>query len=84
MDPADIRAFAARDWASLEEQKARFWIERKRAVSMAEVLALADSLRRHAQELKPDWPNLAEQAADLAVHRRVAEALRACCTLRPR
>jgi hypothetical protein len=78
MDASDIRAFVARDWASLEDQKARFWADRKRTMSPSEALEVADDLRRHAQALKPDWPDPAERAADLAVHRRVAEALGAC------
>jgi hypothetical protein len=84
MDAADIRAFVARDWAGLEDQKARFWADRKRTMSPSEALEVADGLRRHAQALKPDWPDPAERAADLAVHRRVAEALGACSRLRSR
>lgn len=71
----DLVAFARRDWAALEQEKAAFWAERKALLSAAQVLALGDELRRHAQTLKPDWPDAAEQAEDLAVHRRVSEAL---------
>jgi hypothetical protein len=84
MDAADIRAFARRDWASLEDEKARFWAHRKSTMSPSEALAVADDLRAHAQALKPDWPDPAERAADLALHRRVSEAHRACSKLRSR
>lgn len=47
-------------------------------MSPAEALELGDALRRHALLLKPDWPDPTERAAELAVHRRIAEALRAC------
>ena len=77
MQEADIRAFARRDWAALERQKARFWADRKPAMTPDEALALGDALRRHAQTLRPDWPDAAERAADLALHARVGEALRA-------
>ena len=77
MEPADILAFARRDWAAIEREKARFWAERKSHMTAAEALELGDALRRHTQSLKPDWPRADERTADLAVHLRVAEALRA-------
>lgn len=77
MQEADIRAYARRDWSALDAQKARYWAERKRAMSAADALELGDALRRHAQSLRPDWPDAAERAADLTLHARVAEALRA-------
>lgn len=80
----DVVAFARRDWAALEEGKAAFWAERKASLSAAQVLALGNELRRHAQSLKPDWPDAAERAEDLAVHRRVSEALRAAGRQRAR
>jgi hypothetical protein len=79
MDDADIRSFARRDWAALEREKARFWAERKPAMTPEEALAVGDALRRHAQRVRPDWPDAAERAADVALHARVAEALRAVC-----
>jgi hypothetical protein len=68
----DIRAFARRDWAALNGCKARFWAERKRAMTAGDALELGDTLR-----LRPDWPDPTERAADLTLHARVAEALRA-------
>jgi len=78
MEARDVRALVRRDWARLSEDKARFWAARKRTMSPAEALELGDALRRHALLLKPDWPDPTERAAELAVHRRIAEALRAC------
>ena len=77
MHEADIRAFARRDWAELDDRKARFWAERKRGMKAGDALELGDALRRHARRLRPDWPDAAERAADLALHARVSEALRA-------
>jgi len=73
----DILAFARRDWAMVAESKTRYWLERKRTLSAAELLAVGDQLRRHALTVRPDWPTEAERAADLATHERVTEALRA-------
>jgi hypothetical protein len=84
MDRGDVRAFVDRDWAAIEEQKARFWSDRKHGMTAVEALAVGDALRRHAQSVKPDWPDDAERRADLAVHARVAEALRAVSLHRPR
>lgn len=84
MRPEDVMAFVRRDWAAVEEGKAAFWAERKASISAAQVLALGDGLRRHARTLKPDWPDAAERAEDLAVHRRVSEALRAVIRQRAR
>jgi len=84
MNRDDVLAFARRDWAALEAEKARFWTERKASMSPSEALTVGDALRRHAQALKPDWPDFAERAADLAVHCRVSEALNAVSRHRAR
>jgi hypothetical protein len=80
----DVLAFARRDWAAVEDAKARFWAERKSSMSAADALAVGDGLRRHAQAVKPDWPSPADRAADLAVHSRVSEALGAVSRYRSR
>jgi hypothetical protein len=77
VDRDDILAYARRDWSLVAEAKDDFWITRKRALTAAEVLAVGDELRRHASALRPDWPTPADREADLAVHLRVTEALRA-------
>ena len=77
MRPDDLRAFAARDWARLAQSKRASWRARKQHRSAAELLAAADVLRRHARMIRPDWPSPRDRDADIATHRRVAEALRA-------
>lgn len=84
MDADDIRAFARRDWNAIAESKAGFWAERKPAMTPDEALAVAEGLRRHARALRPDWPDIRERDDDLAVHARVAEALRAVSAIRSR
>ena len=59
------------------ESKTRYWLERKRTLSAAELLAIGDQLRRHALAVRPDRPTEAERSADLATHERVTGALRA-------
>jgi len=73
----DLVRFAARDWAAVADEKARFWVERKHTMSHADVLRLGDELRRHALAVRPDWPTEADRVADRATHFRVSEALRA-------
>lgn len=77
MTREDLVRFATRDWAVIADDKARYWAERKRTMSPAEVLRLGDDLRRYASALRPGWPNEADRAADRATHGRVTEALRA-------
>lgn len=77
MKREDIRAFARRDWAAIADAKATFWAGRKRSMTAADVLAIAEMLRQHALQVKPGWPNADERAADLAVHVKISEALRA-------
>ena len=77
MNREDIRAFALRDWAAIAAAKADFWADRKRSMTAADVLATAEVLRQQALQVKPGWPDAAERAADLAVHVRISEALRA-------
>jgi hypothetical protein len=72
----DIRAFARREWGLVAAAKRRYWIERKRALSPAEALAVAERLRLHVRALRPDWPSPAERAADLEAHARVSGSLR--------
>jgi hypothetical protein len=83
VDRHAILAFVGRDWSQVAEAKAAFWRGRKPGRSASEILAAADDLRRHAQAMKPGWPTEDERRADLAVHERVAEALRAA-SHRPR
>jgi len=80
----DIRTFAKRDWAAIADAKARFWAERKRSMTAAEALTIAEMLRRHTRQVKPGWPDADERAADMALHVRISEALRAVPPYRSR
>ena len=77
MNPADLRAFACRDWALIAAAKTECRMEQKRGLPLADILELADQLRRHAMAIRPGWPGADEQTEDLVVHLRVSEALRA-------
>jgi hypothetical protein len=72
----EIRAFAGREWPVVEEAKRRYWANRKKALSPAEALAVAEGLRLHVRALRPDWPSLDERADDLEMHAKVAARLR--------
>lgn len=74
MDPADIRAYVNRDWDLIA------WTKLEYAISLApaDKLRIADELRRHAQAVRPDWPDAQALDEDLAAHIRVSQALRAC------
>jgi hypothetical protein len=72
----EIRAFAGREWRLVEEAKRRYWVERKRVLSPAEALSVAEGLRCHVRALRPDWPSPAERAEDLETHAQVAARLR--------
>ena len=84
MNADDIRGFARRDWAAVADAKARFWVDRKRAMAPGEALAISEMLRQHARALRPDWPDARERDEDRAVHERVSEALRAVSPVRSR
>ena len=84
MNGDDIRAFLSRDWAAIDEEKARFWVERGRQMTAAEALAAAEALRLHVRRVHPGWPDQAGRDADVAVHVRVTEALRAVSRHRSR
>lgn len=84
MTRGDIVAFARREWALVEAQKARFWAERKGTLSPTDAIRIGDELRRHAWALRPGWPRETERAEDLTNHLRVAEALRAVHSSRAR
>jgi hypothetical protein len=72
----EIRAFAGREWPLVEEAKQRYWTERKRTLSPAKALEVAEGLRCHVRALRPDWPSLTERAEDLEMHAKVSACLR--------
>lgn len=83
MDGDALRQFVRRDWSAVATSKTRFWHELKSRRTAAELLAVADQMRSHAQRLRPDWPTRRDRLDDLLVHQRVGEALRAVAS-RPR
>jgi len=70
-----LRSFARRDWALVEELKRSFWIERRKRMPPAEAIRIGDELREQVHGMRPDWPTRAERDADLAAHVRLAELL---------
>ena len=72
LDPADLRAYAGRDWAAPERlarrDRARMPVEHK--------VNLAIALYEAAKETQPGWPDEATRRADLAHHLRVKDLLR--------
>jgi hypothetical protein len=77
VDRDSVREFVRRDWSAVAASKARFWQALKAGRSAAEVLGVADQMRRHVQRVRPDWPGRQHRLDDLRVHQRVGEALRA-------
>jgi hypothetical protein len=77
VNPDDIRAFARRDWAAIADAKAAFWASRKQPMTPVEALEIAEMLRQHVLRVQPNWPDDAEREADLAIHVRISEVLRA-------
>jgi hypothetical protein len=75
-DPAALRAFANRDWASAAEAKALWWRDWKREHGPAAGLRIGDELRRQALAARPDWPSEREREEDLAMHLRLIEVIR--------
>jgi hypothetical protein len=63
-------------WKRIAEWKAESWVERQRARSPSERLQAAEALRTHVRTLRPDWPDAASRAADLAAHTRLSELMR--------
>ena len=77
MDRDALRQFAGRDWLAVATSKTRHWRTLKTARPAADVLAIADRMRVHAQQIRPDWPTPQQRLDDVQVHQRVGEALRA-------
>ncbi len=83
MDRNALRQFADRNWLTVATSKTRHWRTLKTARFAADVLAIADRMRVHAQQVRPEWPTPQQRLDDVRVHQRVGEALRAV-TGRPR
>ena len=68
MDPADIRAFAGRDWAAAEASKRAYLAERAREGDGMWAFWAAQALFEHMRALRPDFPTEADHAGDLEHH----------------
>jgi hypothetical protein len=75
-DPAALRAYVERDWASAARDDERSWIEQARRDGPAGGIRVADELRRQVLAMRPDWPSERERDEDRATHLRVIDALR--------
>jgi hypothetical protein len=71
LDPADLRAYAARRW-DLPERLAR---AERAAQSVERKLQPAIALYEAARATRPDWPDEATRRADLETHLRVKRLL---------
>ncbi len=72
----NLRAFVDRDWTAAREAKERYGVELARTRVPLDALRLADDLRRHAQQVRPNWPSAEDRRADLEAHIRLSELLR--------
>ena len=77
MDRDALRQFARRPWSAVAGSKTRHWRALKTGRSAADVLVIADRMRIHAQQIRPEWPTPLQRLDDVRVHQRVGEALRA-------
>ncbi|HYB94341.1 MAG TPA: hypothetical protein VEC39_05180 [Vicinamibacterales bacterium] len=78
-----MRRFMQRDWHRVDAAKASYWRALKHTRPAADLFAAADALRQHALTVHPSAGDWRSREDDIAVHVRVAEALRAVAR-RPR
>ena len=74
VNPADLRAFAERDWAASERSKREYWAECYRREGSGPARRAATALLEHARGLGA-YPTDADRAADLAHHGQLRELL---------
>jgi hypothetical protein len=74
-DPAALRAFRDRDWASVRRAKEQFWADDHATRGPLAGLRAGAALREHARAVDPSWPNEAQRAEDLAHHLELAAKL---------
>lgn len=75
MDPAHIRAFAARDHAEVERLKIEHWARLYRESGEQATLDAGHALYEHARRVRPDFPTERDRAEDLAHHVRLKALL---------
>lgn len=71
LDPAELRAYARRDWGAPERLSRR----RNANLPVADKVRLAIDLSAAARATRPDWPDDAARRADLETHLRVRALL---------
>ena len=71
LDPADLRAYAGRDW----EAPARLSRVQRASQPIAQKIRLAVDLYEAARRLNPAWPDDEARREDLACHLRVRALL---------
>jgi hypothetical protein len=73
----ELIRFARRDWAAVAQAKQLHWLRWKAAMTPMDLWRLSDELRLHARATARRDSSQADRLADLSVHHRVAQALRA-------
>jgi hypothetical protein len=75
-DPAQLRAYAGRDWSAALRDKARCWRDFKLEHGPAGGVRVADELLRQVRLARPDWPSERERREDMEMHLRLIEVFR--------
>ncbi|MCA9574113.1 MAG: hypothetical protein R3B40_03100 [Polyangiales bacterium] len=75
-DPAALRAFRRRDWASVRRAKEQYWAEDHAARGPLAGLRAGAALWDQARAIDPSWPDEAQRAEDLAHHVDLVHKLR--------
>ena len=71
----ELVRFARRDWVAIAAAKERHWLRWKERMTPADLWRLSDDLHSSARP-RGDWLQ-SDRLADLFVHQRVGQALRA-------
>ena len=71
MDPASIRAYAARDWRAIATAKREYWVGRYRREGSRATVQASRALLAEIRSVRPDYPTDDERRADLAAHVRL-------------
>jgi hypothetical protein len=75
VNPADLRAYARRDWRAAEIRKREYWAREVAERGPLATFLASQALWEHMRRLRPDWPSPEERRADLAHHIALKHAL---------
>lgn len=75
MDPNDLREFAMRDRARVQDAKAQYWAERFRDLGWEANWHTAQELATYVRRVRPDFPTARDRDEDLAHHIRLKDLL---------